>query len=106
MPTPILLVFMQQRAGAAATWTLANPRTFLTLQMGSATGVQTVHLPTANNQRSNLCAVRVTGAVPVHTVVVQSPPGTTIDTFAASTNGTRSYVFNGTAYVPFGASVG
>lgn len=105
MPTPIISVFLQQRAGALATWTIANPRTFFTLQMNLATGVQTVQLPTANNQKSNICAVRVTGAVPVQTVVVQSPPGTTIDTFAASTNGTRSYVFNGTAYVPFGASV-
>lgn len=105
MPTPIISVFIQQRAAAAATWQLANPRTFFTLQMGLATGVQTVQMPVANNQRANICAVRVTGAVPVHTVLVQSPPGTTIDTFAASTNGTRSYVFNGTVYVPFGASV-
>lgn len=105
MPTPIIAIFLQQRAGAAATWTMVNPRTFFTLQMGLATGVQTVQLPTANNQRGNLCAVRVTGAVPVQTVSVQSPPGTTIDTFAASVNGTRSYLFNGSVYVPFGASV-
>ena len=104
---PLIRAFLSQRAGSGAQpIVLANPGTFVTLNMSAATGAQTVHLPVANSQRADLCAVRVVGGVPVHTVAVQSPPGTTIDTFLPSTNGTRSYIFDGSVYRPFGASVG
>lgn len=96
----ILRYFQTLTAGALATTTLTNPSTMLTVNMAGASGVQTVVLPSANNYAGEVCTVRVTGAVAVHTVVVQSPAGSTIDTFAASTNGARSYVFAGSAYVP------
>jgi hypothetical protein len=90
--------FQTVTAGAIATTTVANPSTAVTVNMAAATGVQTIVLPSSNNYAGEECNVRVIGAVAVQTVVVQSPSGTTIDTFAASTNGARSYVFNGTAY--------
>ena len=85
-------------AGALATHSISNPSTVATVNMAGATGVQTVVLPSSNNYLGEECNVRVIGAVATHTVVVQSPAGSTIDTFAALTNGSRSYVFNGTAY--------
>lgn len=94
--------FQTLTAGALATTTVSNPSTVVNVNMAGATGVQTLVLPSANNFVGVECGVRVSGAVAVHTVVVQSPAGTTIDTFAASTNGARSYVFNGTAYQPIG----
>lgn len=90
--------FQTVTAAGAATTTITNPSTQVTVNMAGATGVQTVVLPSANNYAGVEVGVRVTGAVAVQTVLVQSPAGTTIDTFAASTNGSRSYVFNGTAY--------
>lgn len=90
--------FQTVTAGAIATTTISNPSTCVTVNMAAATGVQTLVLPSSNNYVGVEVGVRVTGAVAVQTVVVQSPSGTTIDTFAASTNGARSYVFNGTAY--------
>lgn len=90
--------FQTVTAGAIATTTLTNPSTCVTVNMAAATGVQTLVLPSANNYVGVEIGVRVSGAVAVQTVVVQSPVGVTIDTFAASTNGARSYVFNGTAY--------
>lgn len=90
--------FQTVTAGALATTTISNPSVCVTVNMAGATGVQTLVLPSANNYAGVEVGVRVVGAVAVHTVVVQSPSGTTIDTFAASTNGARSYVFNGTAY--------
>lgn len=92
--------FQTVTAGAIATTTIGNPCTAVSVNMAGATGVQTIVLPSSNNYAGEECNVRVYGAVAVQTVVVQSPAGTTIDTFAASTNGARSYVFNGTAYQP------
>ena len=90
--------FQTVTAGAVATTTLTSTSNQVTVNMAAATGVQTIVLPSANNYVGTEVGVRVIGAVAVHTVVVQSPAGTVIDTFAASTNGSRSYVFNGTAY--------
>jgi hypothetical protein len=96
----IVKYFQTLTAGAIATTTLTNPSTMLSVNMAGATGVQTVVLPASNNYAGEVCAIRVLNAVAVQTVVVQSPSGTTIDTFAASTNGARTYVFTGSAYVP------
>jgi len=92
--------FLSLTAAGAATTTVANPNTRLKVNMAGATGVQTVVLPSNNCYAGEACGVLVTGAVAVQTVLVQSPAGTTIDTFAASTNGARVYVFNGTAFEP------
>lgn len=92
--------FQTVTAGAIATTTVANPCTQVTVNMAGATGVQTIVLPSSNNYAGEECGVRVVGAVAVQTVVVQSPAGVTIDTFAATVNGARTYVFSGAAYQP------
>lgn len=102
---PVMRNFLAAPAGSGATpVVIENPSTFYILRMAFATGSQTVHLPTANNQKSDIVALRVQGASPFYTVTVQSPPGVTIDTFAVSTNGTRSYMFTGDRYIPFAVS--
>lgn len=107
MPHTHMRNFLAVRAGSGvAPFVLENPATFLTIGMASASGSQTVHAPIANSQRGDLIAVRVIAPSAVHSVAVQSPPGSTIDTFAPSSGNTRSYIFNGLRYVPFGASVG
>lgn len=90
--------FSTFNAAGAATYPVAVPSTLLTVNMAGATGHQTVVLPSANNYPGEEVGVAVKGAVAVQTVIVQSPAGTTIDTFAPSTNGLRTYVYTGAAY--------
>ena len=88
-------------AGALATTTITNPSTLLNVVMTGATGVQTVVLPSANMYVGEVCIVSVSGAVATHTVDVKSTSGgSNIDQFAASTNGSRMYGWNGTAWQP------
>lgn len=90
--------FVSFNAAGAATMPIGLPSTLVTVNMAGATGHQTVVLPSANNYAGQEVGVQVKGAVATQTVIIQSPAGTTIDTFPASTNGSRSYVYNGFAY--------
>jgi hypothetical protein len=106
MGVSLIRYFLAQRAGnGVLPVDVGNPGTFLTLRMGSATGNQTVHLPEENNQRGDVCAVRVVNPSALYSVAVQSPPGVTMDTFLPAVAGTRSYIFDGVVFRPFGASV-
>lgn len=83
---------------ASASATITYPGTHHTLNAAGSLGSQKVLLPGTDAYPGDECCVEVQNAVAQTVLVRNAADSATIDTFAASAGGARTYVWNGTAW--------
>lgn len=89
-------------AGVAPTWVMRAGATVLTVDMTAASADQGVELPSTNVLLGDFCGVRMANANPPYKITIYSPPGTQVDQFLSSQPGLKTYVFDGSVWIPIG----